>query len=235
MKAFLSVLLFILSVMKCGAHEIKQYRLSFVSIEVDHQLLTDMLAGEAKSGQALFEHCMALRNDDKAKLVESSVIVCRSGYKATVESVFEMIFPTEYEPPELTTTIPLTNEQRAQLPPKPLKYLSMRQFWAFEPRNTGTSFEVEVTVGTGGIVEIRFAPEIVRFTRMESFVEYVDEWGDASQRAPIFEVMRVTSSMRLKPGQFELATVWTADVKKQSPVVARKVLVFIRVDDLHRR
>ncbi|MBT8043713.1 MAG: hypothetical protein KJO79_02080, partial [Verrucomicrobiae bacterium] len=47
----------------------------------------------------------------KARLIHESVVVARSGQKATVESFCGMIYPTEYDPPGL----PLSIEQQKQI------------------------------------------------------------------------------------------------------------------------
>jgi hypothetical protein len=44
---------------------------------------------------------------ETAKLLETSLVVARSGRKATTESIRERIYPTEYEPWELPCTVAL--------------------------------------------------------------------------------------------------------------------------------
>lgn len=194
-----------------------QYRVSLQFIELPHTALTEMLASNQKNGQILHEKAMALSKTGQGKILESSMVVCRSGQRAAVESTREVIFPTEYAPPGSTPYVGP-------------KHPALRHLYAFEPRNTGVTFQVEATTSSYGMVELRFAPEIVTQVRLETWMEHVDEWGDASMRTPIFECLRLGTSITLKPGKFEFVSALTPKMNAQGPVVLRKILVFVRAD-----
>lgn len=209
-----------------------QYRISLQFIEMPHTTLTEILASQEKNGQRLHDKTMALSKSGQAKILETCLVVCRSGAKTVTESVREEIFPTEYEPPELPTYRPLTREERATLPPKPLRHPSLRGATAFEPRNTGISLEVEASTTSGGMVELRLAPEWVTPLRMENWMKHVDQWGEASVLMPIYEALRFSTSINIKPGQFEMVGLLTPKMRDQGPVVMRKIIVFVRADIL---
>jgi hypothetical protein len=202
----------------------RQCRVSLQFIEVPHTALTEMLASHEKNGQTLHDKAMALTKSGLGKMIESCMLVSRFGQRASIESVLEVIYPTEYEPPVLSMHVPFTAEQR--------KHPALLNYHSFEPRNTGVTFEVEVTISPNGMVELRLAPEIVTRVRMENWMEHVDQWGDASMRMPIFDCLRFTSSITLKPGKFEFTSALTPKMNAQGPVVQRKVLVFARADML---
>jgi hypothetical protein len=201
----------------------RQFRVSLQFIEVPHTALTEMLASHEKNGQTLHDKAMALKKSGQGKMIESSMVVSRFGQRATVQSNLEVIFPTEYEPPDLPTI-------GGWLPPFTERHPSLRNYLSFEPRNTGVTFEVLASTTSNGMIELRLAPEIVTQVRMENWMEHVDQWGDASMRMPIFECLRFTSSITLKPGKFEFTSALSHKMNAQGPVVQRKVLVFVRAD-----
>ncbi len=120
----------------------KQIRVSIQFIEVPHATLTEMLAGDEKNGQVLHDKAIALSKDGQAKLMETCMVVCRSGQKATLESIREEIYPTEYQPPSLPGTFSSPPVQPNLGPPmNPL----FRSPTAFDTRNTGVTLEVAAT------------------------------------------------------------------------------------------
>ena len=109
-----------------------------------------------------------------ADVMTAPSIVARSGEKATIEIVREFIYPTEYEPPELPTSVGSsggggsstggTTVASNVFPVTPATPT------AFETRNTGVTLEVEPTLGEDGYtIDLSFAPEIVDF---EGFINY---------------------------------------------------------------
>lgn len=205
----------------------KEIRISIQFIEVPHTTLTEMLAGRENSGQALHDKAFALSKAGQAKLLETSMVVCRSGEKATIQSNREEIYPTEYQPPELPCYLSTT-----RLPTDPPMNPIFRTPTAFETRNTGVTFEVEPTSASDGSIELRLSPEIVTRLRLETWMEHVDQWGDGSMRMPIFETWRFNTSINVAPGKFEFVSALTPKANAPVPAVSRKILVFVRADIL---
>lgn len=88
-------------------------------------------------------------------------IVARSGERAKVEMVREFIYPTEYEPPQLPSTIGAGADITPVVPTTPM---------AFEKRNVGMTLEVEPTVGENKrTISLSLAPNFVEF---EGFINY---------------------------------------------------------------
>jgi hypothetical protein len=106
---------------------------------------------------------------------------------------------------------------------------------AWDIRNTGMTFEVESGYDElPGKIAVRLAPEWVGMTTPTTWVEYVDEWGDASDRHPTFTSLRCNTHLTLVPGRFALVVVLTPQPEPPPPAVARKVLVFARADLLRQ-
>ena len=207
----------------------KIIRISLQFIEVPHSTLTEMLAGHEKSGQALHDKAFALSKAGQAKLMETCMVVCRSGEKASLESIREEIYPTEYQPPTLPGSFSSTPAWSNLDPPTNPFF---RTPTAFETRNTGVTFEVESLLNSDGTIELRLSPEIVTPLRLETWMEHVDQWGDASYRMPIYQTWRVNSSITVAPGKFELVTALTPKPNAPAPTVSHKILVFARADIL---
>jgi hypothetical protein len=202
-------------------------RVSLQLVEMAHPVMSELLGGGDSSGDLLHTGATALVKQGKAKVLETCVLVCRSGNKATTESMREEIFPTEY-PGSLQWNVAPTQEQLATVPPtNPM----LRAIMAFETRNAGVTFEVEPTVNWDErIIDLRLAPEFVDQVRLDTWMAHKDQWGDASIRMPVFETLRTEVALTMLPGKFELVTSLTPKQKSPVPAVSRKILVFVRAD-----
>lgn len=105
-------------------------------------------------------------------LMTAPSVTARSGQKATIEVIREFIYPTEYEAPQLptsvgtgsTTTLAGGAALGGSFPVTPATPT------AFETRNTGVTLEIEPTIGENDfVIDLRFLPEIVEF---EGFINY---------------------------------------------------------------
>ena len=227
MKLVLIALTLISCGIATGDQAPQQIRVSLQFIEVPHATLTDMLAGPAKSGFALHDKAVALSQEGGAKLLETCMVTCRSGQKATLETIREEIYPTEYAPPGLPCDLS-TGSRPSDPPMNP----ALGTPTAFDTRNTGVTFEVEATSTAEGIINLRLSPEIVTRLRLETSMEHTDQWGDASMRMPIYETLRFNTSISVRSGKFELVSALTSKTSTQVPAVSRKILVFVRADIL---
>ncbi len=99
----------------------------------------------------------------------SPSVTTKNGLKATVEITREMLYPTEYDPPQLpnngnTITIVLVAGAAAQMIATPTTPT------AFESRKTGVELEVEPIIAEdGGSIELTITPSLTEF---EGFVNY---------------------------------------------------------------
>lgn len=228
----MKVILIALTLSSCGiaTGNIERPRLVRVSLQfigLPHSILTEMLTGHEKSGQAFHDKAVALSNEGQAQLLETCMVVARSGRKASLESIREEIYPTEYQPPRLPCD--LSGDRLASDPPM---NPSFRSPTAFETRNTGVTFEVQPTWNSDGTIDLRLSAEIGTRLRLETWMEHVDQWGDGSIRMPIYETWRFNTAINVESGKFELVTALTPKATAPAPAVSRKILVFVRTDIL---
>lgn len=215
-----------LAVAAAADERAKNLRICIQFIEVAHPVLTEFLAGPDTAGPLLHDKALALAKGGTAKLLETCVVMTRSNQKATVESIREVIYPAEYEHCVFPNQLPT--------PPPPRKPLVRPDIYcAWETRNVGTTLQIEPSLAENGrIIDLRFVPEIVQLIRLDTWMEHVDQWGDASVRMPIFGTWRLNTSVSLLAGQFEMVGVITPKPSTPGPAATRKLLVFVRADIL---
>jgi hypothetical protein len=206
----------------------KQIRVSLQFIEVQHTTLTEMLASQEKSGYAMHTEAVNLTKNGQAKILESCMLICHSGEKASLESIREEIYPTEYWP----SLIICGKHSNAQLDSEPPANPLFRTPSAFDTRNTGTTFEIQPSLTSNGTIDLRLIPEIITPLRLETWMEHIDQWGDGSIRMPIYETWRTNSVISVESGKFELVTALTPKTNAPVPSVSRKILIFVRADIL---
>lgn len=191
-------------------------------IEVPHELLTEVMVSEhADSGPKLHARMRALVQEKKAGIMETVILSARPGQRATVESIGEFIAPAEYNPPGSEA-----------LPPSDKNY-GPRPEWpsSFETRNVGVTLEVEPNVGPNNkVIDIRFTPELVDRLRLETWVEYTDEHGDASVRRPTYESLRMSTGVTLLANTWGFVGLLTPHAEDGGRDFTRKIMLFIRVD-----
>ena len=203
----------------------KQVRVTVRVIEVPHRELTKWTTGEKLSGQELHDHALKLALDGGAEIVDTSVVIVRNGGRALIESISEVIYPVEPEPSSMGVPAPPPDLKIVRPPP-----LRPWGFGSFATRNAGSTVEIEPTVSPDDrLVDLRLAFEMVDRASLATWMEYRDELGDGSLRKPIFDTRRLTTSMTLVAGRFELFNVFTPK-PPAVPAVATRQLVFVKAD-----
>lgn len=109
-----------------------------------------------------------------ANLAESSLVMGKSGQRAKVESVRNLIYPADFS-------------EDPKGPPFPK---------ALEPRNAGTTTEADLIVDTDGVLDINFAPERVVYAG-ENPPHKIPGVLDGDLRHPIFGLQKATLSGKL--------------------------------------
>ena len=208
----------------------KNIRVCVQYIEMPHTYMTELLSGKAQPGHVLHEMAMAMTKEGKAKVVESGVVVVRGRSKATVATIREVIYPTEYSPPTLPCPTPRPRP-RPDPPDPPQPRPPFMNPTAFETRDAGFSLEVKPTVDESmDQIELCIVPEMVHPSKIGTMKSYQDQWGDASVRMPNFETWRTNTLMTIPPGKFHLVTTITPKPTEPVPATLRKILVFVRCD-----
>jgi hypothetical protein len=207
----------------------QQARVTVQVIEVPHRELTKWMGAEKLTGKELHERAVKLAATGEAEIVETNVLIARSGEKALLESIVERIYPSEREVSDGLDPLP---------PPVDPKLLEIRYFRPsdaqpeFETRNNGTTLEIEPTVAKDGkVVDLRFQWELVDRVALTTWTEFIDQWGDASIRTPEFENHEITGHLTLVTGTFELCNVFMPK-PTAVPAATTRQLVFVRADIL---
>jgi hypothetical protein len=206
---------------------VRHVRVIVQVVEVPHAALTKWTTGETLPGREIHERAMKLAAGGEAEIVETCVLMARSGEKAIAESIAEIIFPSEYEPPG-SDLLPLNKADSSAFRYK--RAFESSVMTSFETRNTGVTLEIYPTIGGGNrMVDLRVSFEMIDLDSLTTWTEFRDRWGDASVRMPEFESKRLTSNITLAPGVFEL---WNAFTPKPAavPAAATRQLVFVRAD-----
>lgn len=94
-------------------------------------------------------------------------VTTKNGQKATVELQREVIYPTEFDPPQVPQAGNGGQAAGFNFPTQQLATPATPT--AFEMRKTGVILEVEPVIGDDGSVELNLAPEITDF---EGFINY---------------------------------------------------------------
>lgn len=221
----------ILSAMLPSIGHGQQVRVSVQYVELPHSEVTSLLS-ESPGNAALHAKAMEMVRGKKARIVETCIGVCQSGGKATIESVREEIYPTEYKPPTLPCSI---GESTAPfILPESKSSLKHRAFFAFETRDAGTTLEIEGVdvLNEGRIVWLQLVSELSSRLRLETMSEYMDKRGDATGRMPIYETWRTNTGLTVCAGRFSLVSVFSPKRQVPAPFVDSRVLLFVRADVL---
>ncbi|MEO5913097.1 MAG: hypothetical protein ABIS50_02615 [Luteolibacter sp.] len=217
---------------------ILQVQVEFV--EMSHEALTKLLfLVEPKSSDAtaLRKQVQEMVAGKDAKVIETQLVSARNGQKATSESVAEVIYPTEYEPPELPgnfgspgpSSAPVTSGA-TNLPSGP----STLTPTAFDTRNCGSTLETEATLSPDEkSVNLRLVPELVWHTGNTSWLDLKDSLGnDSKVQMPNFYTLRFNTVLSCVNGRYLMAAVLSPKDEKGVPDMSRKVMVFVKCDVL---
>jgi hypothetical protein len=198
-----------------------QARVTVRIFEMPHPTLTALLADPTATGKILHEKSLQLATERKAEIVDTAVLICRSGARSTVESIAELIYPTEPDPDYFRFSG--TGIEPVQFKYKPTSRPPTPTY--FETRNAGSTLTIEPTLFNRNI-ELLIQMEHIAREGYSTWHEYVDEWGDASIRFPIFETLEVNATLTLPSGEFQLINVFTPK-PAAIPAVDIRRLVFV--------
>ena len=193
-------------------------------IEVEHEAFSDWLFENPLKADAL-----ELRKDVRSwvkagegDIIETVVVHARSGNRAQIESIEEVIYPTEYDPPEVPSHSHVSDG--AEIPVTPPTAT------AFETRNAGVTLEVDAVLSEdGNHIDLNLAPEIVQ---MIDIIEWEPEAADAEARYsfPLFHTAKATTQVNVKTGCYTLIGTLRLpkpfNQQRKDPIV----LLFVRAD-----
>ena len=202
-------------------------------IEMSHEHMTALLADpEAlKNNTALRKKVTGMIKTQKAEIIETQLVITRSGEKSTTESISEFIYPTEYEPSNTPTTVKDNNGNENKISKKNLTTAPTPT--AFETRDLGATFEIEPTIGENNrYIDIRINPEIVYHVENFKWATWKDEHGETDIQMPTFYTLRFNTALTLVNKQTCLVAALSPKDDKGKTDFSRKILIFVKCDIL---
>ena len=212
----------------------KMVRVQFEYIEVSQEDYLELMAvprngADATPARKRLQEMVA---KDEAKVVETGMVVCRSGERATAESIGERIYESEYEPSVFPGSQPI---------PEILDYrwLRMGIFSLghhapvyFETRNTGHTIEVAPNIGHDSqMIDLHMAPELVKRVGESVHFEDHDFGGQVHRvRYPLFSKHAVGTALTCWDGQYHLMSTVTPTGEDGELDSSRKLMVFVKCD-----
>lgn len=163
----------------------------------------------------------ALNQKDGLDLVAKPSVITKSGQKASVEIVRELIYPTEFDPPQIPTNLgsnvqTFINGVLQPSPPPPPIPVTPTTPTAFETRRVGVVLDVEPVISEDGrSVDVTLTPE---FTEFVGFVNY---------GTPISTIAYSPAGSNLPPTRVEL----TPNTILQPIFATKKIVSSVKVYD----
>lgn len=207
-------------------------------VELDHKKMTELLflsTPESSDATDLRNQLAGMVKKGEARVLETMMVVARSGEKATSEGIREFIYPTEYEPAEIPNEVDLP-DKKGGLTPQDVKLLWMLRTPAtptsFETRNLGSTLEIAPVVGERGrIIDLNFAPEIVWHTGNTIWNKTTDGAGNVSTiEMPLIYKLAVSTAITCIDGQYTLVAALSPKDQTGAMDFSRKVMVFVKCD-----
>lgn len=206
----------------------KMIRVHAEFIEMPQATYTELLSKPSTSANdtQLRAECAELIAGGEARLVESMSVTAIPGQAATVESIAEYIYPTEYDPGEVPQEVngipPGPDAMALGSPPNPT---------AFDIKNTGSTLEVEAQIDVNEtFIELRFTPTIVYF--VDNLNYGADEHRGAAGPIlmPQFYVLSVRTGASLINGQPTMVAAHSPKNEEGFTDSSRKIMLFMRAD-----
>lgn len=181
-------------------------------VEMSHEALTKLLflaKPTTADATALRQHVQDMVSKNEAKVLETQIVVARSGQKARSESIHEFIYPTEYEEPELPCN---TSKSTVIWHSGPVPT-------AFETRNLGSNLEIEPTAGDDDrTIDLRFTPELVWHTGNITWHEGKDAMGNTFHvQMPDMYTLRLSTALTCISGQYTFAGIVSPKTTRAIP------------------
>lgn len=202
-------------------------------IELPHEELTRLLLKprEGTDDTSLRGEVARLVEAGKATVVETMLCTGRSGMKSTAESVQEFIYPTEYEPPGLPGSFGPGNDQAKLEAVSDTRAMPLPT--AFDPRNLGSTFEIEPTVSENRkLIDLRMQPEFVYHTGDTTWAEWKGPNGESPVKMPKFYRLAVNTAVVVATGQPAFVAALSPKDQDGLTDTTRKIMMFVRCDVL---
>ena len=195
----------------------------------------------AKNGRLSTKPLQKLWREGKAKLLFSPSVVTQSGQQATVKSVDEYIYPTEFTVIEVQSGEGKgqeNNQRPAEAqPPAPTPTPQAVEPGSFETREVGVILDVLPEVARGGrLVNITISPETVAPPRWKDYGQKLKQ-KDGSilnlpMEQPIFSSRTLQSNILVAPGATVMIGGGLNNIREEKTVFVFLTTRLIGIDGL---
>lgn len=203
------------------------------SIELSHEALTKLLfPAKPPSADAtgLRKQLQEMVSRNEATVLETQIVVGRSGQKSTSESIHEFTYPTEFE----AVSIEKKAEEKIQETMTSSFPVNPGMPCAFETRNLGSTLDIEPTLGEDDrIIELRLVPELVWHTGNTVWQEVKDSLGNITKfQMPDIYTLRINTSITCIRGQYTFVAAQSPKDANGNADMTRKVMIFVKCEVL---
>lgn len=212
----------------------RQVQVQVEFVDMSHEALTKLLflaKPDTSDATDLRKQVQDMVSKNEAKVLETQIVIARTGQKASSESIHEFIYPTEYEPPKFPDH---AGSDAGNAPKNPPEWSPGPTPTAYETRNLGGSLEIEPTIDNDNrYIDLRFIPELLWHTGDVTWHEGKDPHGNPFKVAmPDIYTLRLNTALTCISGQYTLAGVVSPKDAKGETDMTRKVMVFVKCDVL---
>lgn len=209
----------------------KLIRVQVEHIEMSHKDLTRLMMednAETSDAKALRMKVQELVDKDTAKVIDTQILVGRSGENSTTGSRQEFIYPTEYEPPGFGVDLEKKLEEIGAFP------IGLGNPTAFETRPLGSMLECEPILGEDNkTIDLRLESELTWHTGNTVWGESKDTMGNVYKvTMPDFYVMDTNTNVTCIAGQYLMVGALSPKSAEGKLAPERKVMVFLKCDVL---
>lgn len=189
----------------------------FEWVRLDHATANELVRKHVIKGNAadLRDAVQLLLESGDAELAESTYLNVRTGERAKIESIEELIYPTDFDP----AGGPETPE--GKMPPLVLVSPS-----AFDVRNVGTTIEIDPAISSDHkAIDVNLAPEMVQYLGDHPLNDLENPVIEhAAVRQPDFFTLRTSAAVTIRDGETVLAAVLTPNPKTHPD---KRVFLFV--------
>jgi hypothetical protein len=210
----------------------KVVRVQVEFIEVSHEMLTDLLSGENKPQDdvAMRKNISELVKQGKARIFETLLCSSLSGTKSLSRSGLELIYPTTFEPAQISTN-PVFPTNGTPQEPKYGKDATGPSPVEFDTRDLGNRMECEATIQPNlQQIDLIIAPEIISHVGFEAYSKWKGAYDKTDIKMPNIYAIKFHSSITVSAGKpFFISAVSPKDENGKTDTT-RKLMVFVKAD-----
>ena len=196
-------------------------------LELRQELLTELMSDTRYSGDghALRLELQERRAVGQVSLVSLLILRGRLEEKSSLESIREVIFPSEYEPSSPPVAINLAALPSGPAPPRnAIEVPRVPPAWDMEP--VGELLEMEVTRRKDGCLSFRFTGGLQKLVDQEVWTRWKTPIGNTHEiRRPTFEQLRATTGLVVLEGRYAFVAVLTEQRRPE-----HRLMLFVKGD-----